>query len=98
MGKIISCDDIEAEIMASIDREVLDYLPTDQKYNGGMEEVLYQEYGYGFVDEKKQKTYNIPDYISDEDIANWEAESFLYEASIIDSYPEAKEYILKNKR
>ena len=95
---IISCEDEEALVMASIDRNVLDNIPTDQKYNGSMEDVLCQEYGYGFISPDDEKRYiDIPDYISEEDVLIWEAEKAIYAASITEAYPEAKEYILKKK-
>lgn len=97
MGKlIISCEDEEAIAMALLDRDVLDHLPTDQKYTKEMEDVLFYEYGYGFLSlEEKQKFIDIPDYITDEDIVFWEAEKTLYESSLDFRYPEVKEYILK---
>lgn len=91
---IISCEDNEAITMALLDRDVLDHLPTDQKYTQEMEDVLFNEYGYGFLSpEDKKKYVDIPDYISEEDIFIWESEKDLYEASLSWSYPEAKEYV-----
>ncbi|MBR2588033.1 MAG: hypothetical protein IKD77_02370 [Bacilli bacterium] len=95
---IISCDDDEAITMAMLDRDVLDNLPTDQKYTGEMEEVLYENYGYGFLSIDEEKNFSsIPDYISEEDIIIWEAEMALYESNFDYSYPEAKEFVLKKK-
>ncbi len=95
---IISCEDEEAIVMAILDRDVLNNLPTDQKYNGEMEDVLYDNYGYGFLSEDEKKRFiDIPDYISEEDIIIWEAEKALYESLFDYSYPEAKQYTLKKK-
>ena len=92
---IISCNDDEALVMALIDRDVLDHLPTDQKYNSDMANVLFNEYGYGFISLDDENKFNIPDYISDEDIALWEAEKIIYDSELIASYPEAKKYLKK---
>jgi len=92
---IISCDDDEAIVMALIDRTVLDHIPTNQKYSGMMEEVLFSEYGYGFISLDDEKRFNIPDYITDEDIALWEAEKIIYDYEITEAYPEAKKYLKK---
>ena len=95
---IISCEDEEAITMAILDRRVLDNLPTDQKYTSEMEEVLYDNYGYGFLSLDEEKRFvDIPDYISEEDIIIWEAEKALYESNFDYSYPEAKEFVLKKK-
>ena len=40
---ITNCDAKELEIMALIDREFLNGIPTDQKYNKAIEEILYNE-------------------------------------------------------
>lgn len=93
---IISCEDSEAKVMALIDRSVLDHIPTDQKYNKDMEEILYSEYGYGFLSpEDENKFFSIPSYIKNEDITLWEAEKIMYEANFAETYPEIKEYKLK---
>ena len=92
---ITNCDAKELEIMALIDREFLNGIPTDQKYNKAIEEILYNEYGCGFLETEDEKRFEIPDYIDESDILIWEAEKTLYFASIINAYPEAKEYILK---
>lgn len=93
---IISCDNDEAVTMAILDRNFLDYLPTDQKYTKLIEDALLDEYGYGFLSkDEEQKYVDIPDYINDEDIILWEAEKVLYDSNFTFSYPEAKEYVFK---
>ena len=95
---IISCEDEEAVVMAKLDRDVLDNIPTDQKYNKEMEDALYDIYGYGFLSKDEEKRFiNIPDYISNEDIILWEAEKALYDSSFDYSYPENKEHVLKKR-
>lgn len=96
---IISCNDDEAITMVLLDREVLDHLPTDQKYTGEMEDALLSEYGYGFLSSEDVKKFvDIPDYITEEDIIIWNAEKSLYDSSLVFSYPETKEYVLKKNR
>ena len=96
---IISCEDEEAIVMAMLDRDVLDNLPTDQKYNAEMAKVLYDNYGYGFLSSEEEKRFSdIPDYISDEDIIIWEAEKTLYESSFDDGYTEERKFSLRKKR
>lgn len=88
----IYCSEEEAQIMASIDRDVLEYLPTDIKYTSAMEDILSKEYGYGIISPEKEERYNTPSYISDEDMTVLEAEALLYHLEMANAYPEAREY------
>lgn len=94
--KLINCTDEEAILKVANDQEILNFISTNQKYNGTMEKMLYCMYGEGFISKLKEERYeNIPGYFTEEDIAICEAQKFLYDESFIESYPEAKEYVLK---
>lgn len=85
--EVLPCSETEAQILASLDRDVLQYIPTDIKYTSQMEDILFKEYGYGFVSPEMEEKYNIPDYISEEEITVMEAEAILYH---LESYPQYK--------
>ena len=94
--EVISCTNEEAILQAANNQEVLDFIPTNQKYNSTMEKMLYCMYGEGFISKLKEERYeNIPGYFTEEDIAICEAQQILYDESFIEAYPEAKEYVLK---
>ena len=94
--KILNLEDDEAILAAANNKEILDYLSTNQKYNSTMEDMLIHMYGEGFISKLKEERYeNMPGYFTEEDIAICEAQKFLYDESFIESYPEAKEYVLK---
>ena len=87
--EVLLCSLKEAQLLASIDRSVLEYLPTDIKYSAEMEDILFKEYGYGFLEPNVEEKYNIPDYISEEEVTVLEAEAFLYHLEN-GSYPQYK--------
>ena len=96
--KILNIDDEELIRKAADNKEILDYIQTDQKYNSTMESLLIHMHGEGFISNLKQERYeNIPGNFTEEEIAIWEAEMALYHADFCNSYPEARQYMLKKE-
>ncbi len=77
-------DDI-AQKLTKQNRVILDLLPTNQKYSGVFENILYDTFGYGFVDSEKEMSYDIPSYYSWMDVCECRDEMLVYHREAVDS-------------
>lgn len=82
--------------LALILEEMLDYVPTDLKYNPVVDKFLTKTLGHGIITKEQEEQYEklsdtstledikfngIPNYIREDDITVWQASKITYEAS-----------------
>lgn len=91
---IFNEDNIVKQIFNVDNNNFLNNINTNDKYCSEVADAL-DAVGDSFV--KPQRDYNIPDYISDETVAEWEIAELEYFLEFINAYPEARDYYLSNK-
>lgn len=86
--------------LALLIEEMLDYVPTNLKYNSILEKFLLKTLGHGVMSKEKLQSYKtmsdnminmddqryngIPGYISEEDLTIWQANKIIYDAGKIE--------------